>query len=227
MRMPRIARTVAVDYPHHVTQRGNNRINVFFEDEDRRFYFKTLKRYSEKYRLEIWAYCLMANHVHLLVLPRAEDSLARGIGLANMVYTQYLNRKFGNSGRVWQNRFFSCAVERETYLWSVARYIEKNPVKAGISTSAEDYPWSSARAHLLGHADYMLSGEEWLHGTARSEYREFFKQENEETEKSIRQRTSSGRPLGGDEFVDLLEFKFGYMLRLGRRGRPRTKDMGK
>ena len=227
MRMPRIARSVAVDYPHHVTQRGNNRAVVFLDDEDRWFYFNILKRYSDKYKLEIWAYCLMGNHVHLLVVPREENSLARGIGLTNMIYTQHLNRRLSNSGRVWQNRFFSCAVEKDSYLWSVARYIERNPVKAGILERAEDYPWSSARAHLFGYTDHLLSGETWLRDTERNEYGEFFKQDSEEVEKTIRQRTSNGRPLGGDKFVELLEHKSGYMLKLGKKGRPKKETAEK
>jgi putative transposase len=169
----------------------------------------------------------MGNHVHLLVVPREDNSLARGIGLTNMVYTQYLNRRLDNSGRVWQNRFFSCAVETDTYLWSVARYIERNPAKAGIVENAEEYPWSSARAHLLGHTDQLLSGETWLSETERGEYREFFGQDNGEVEKTIRQRTSNGRPLGGDKFVELLECKYGYMLKIGKKGRPRKDNAEK
>jgi putative transposase len=225
--MPRIARSVAVDYPHHVTQRGNNRATVFYDDEDHWFYVNTLKRYSQKYKLEIWAYCIMGNHVHLLAVPREDTSLAKGIGLTNMVYTQYLNGRLGNSGRVWQNRFFSCAVEKDSYLWSVARYIERNPVKAGILENAEEYRWSSARAHLLGHDDQLLSGEKWLSETEKNDYSGFFREDSEEVEKTIRQRTSSGRPLGGDEFVDLLERKYGYMLRLGKKGRPKKETLGK
>ncbi len=162
MCMPRIARSVAVGYPHHVMQRGNNRATVFFDDEDHLFDVNTLKRNSQKYKTEIWSYCLMGNHVHLLAVSREGTSSAKGICLTNVVYTQYLNRRLGNSGRVWQNRFFSCAVEKDTYLWSVARYIEKNPVKAGMLEKAEEYPWSAARAHLLSRDDSLLSGEEWL-----------------------------------------------------------------
>jgi len=219
--MPRIARSVAVEYPHHITQRGNNRTTVFFDEEDHLFYINTLKRYSQKYKLEIWAYCLMGNHVHLLAVPREDTSLARGIGLTNMVYTQYLNRKHGNSGRVWQNRFFSCAVEKGTYLWSVARYIERNPVKAGILEKAEKYRWSSARAHLLNRTDQLLSGVQWLTEAERNHYKVFFEEDNEEVEKTIRQRTSDGRPLGGDEFICFLECKYGQKLKVGNKGRPK------
>ena len=98
----------------------------------------------------------MDNHVHLLVVPATETALARGIGLSNQVYTQYLNRKLSRSGRIRQNRFFSCVVEQELYLWSVARYIERNPLKAGLAERAEDYRWSSAKAHLSGADDAVL-----------------------------------------------------------------------
>ena len=121
--MPRIARIIAPGYPHHVTQRGNNRATVFFDDEDRQTYLDIFANYAEKHSLQVWAYCLMENHIHLLVVPGSEESLARGVGLTNQVYTQYLNRKLGQSGRVWQNRFFSCIVDSQEYLWSVARYI--------------------------------------------------------------------------------------------------------
>jgi len=221
--MPRIARSVAVGYPHHVTQRGNNRGTVFFDDEDRWFYFNTLKRYSQKYKLEIWAYCLMGNHVHLLAVPGEDSSLAKGIGLTNMIYTQYLNRRLGNSGRVWQNRFFSCAVERETYLWSVARYIERNPVKAGMVEKTVQYRWSSAQAHLSGCADQLLCGEQWLVDEERKAYSEYLEEDCEEVEKTIRQKTSNGRPLGRDDFIDLLEYRCGQKLRVRKKGRPKKE----
>jgi putative transposase len=116
--MPRIARIVATGYPHHVTQRGNNRTTVFFDDEDRQTYLKLLSLYSQKNHLRIWAYCLMNNHIHLLAVPETEIALARGIGLTNQVYTQYLNRKLRQSGRIWQNRFFSCVIDNDQYLWA-------------------------------------------------------------------------------------------------------------
>src|SRR3972149_9149638 len=120
--MPRIARVCAINYPHHVTQRGNNKEAVFFDDEDKAFYLKTLGAYSKKRGFEIWAYCLMTNHVHILAVPKQEESLARGIGGTNLVYTQYINRKYKRSGRLWQNRFFSCVIEQEGYLLGVMRY---------------------------------------------------------------------------------------------------------
>ena len=123
--MPRIARVTAIGYPHHITQRGNNKSVVFFDDDDRRFYLAMLKRYAESCGLKLWTYCLMSNHVHLLAVPEHEHSLARGIGGVNLVYTQYVNRKYKQSGRLWQNRFFSTVVEEDQYLLAVARYIER------------------------------------------------------------------------------------------------------
>lgn len=219
--MPRIARAVAIDYPHHITQRGNNRCDVFFDDEDRKFYCDTLIRYSRKYHLEIWSYCMMTNHVHLLAVPRREDSLSRGIGITNLLYTQYLNRKLGNSGRVWQNRFFSCAVESDAYLWSVVRYIVRNPVKAGLVPAAELYRWSSASAHISGAFDSALSAVSWLAAEQREQFREFLIMPSEEEDSLIRKKTTTGRPLGTDSFVDMLEYKIACSLRLKPRGRPK------
>ncbi len=104
--MARIARVIGVGIPHHVTQRGNNRNDVFFSESDRSHYLRTLVRYCDEFKLKVWAYCLMTNHVHLLVVPEQEYSLAQGIGRTNLVYTQYINLKHKRTGRLWQNRFF-------------------------------------------------------------------------------------------------------------------------
>jgi putative transposase len=218
--MPRIARIIATGYPHHITQRGNNRATVFFDDDDRKTYLKLLAAYAEKHHFQIWGYCLMGNHIHLLAVPEAENSLARGIGLTNQVYTQYLNRKMDQSGRIWQNRFFSCVVENDRYLWAVARYIERNPIKAGLVKYAEAYHWSSAKAHLTGASDNLLSATSWLSPQEQSAYAEFVIAEDDETDHAIRRATRTGRPFGSDNFVDLLEFQLQQPLKARRRGRP-------
>lgn len=220
--MPRIARIIATDYPHHVTQRGNNRAPVFFDDEDRQTYLKLLSGYALKYSLQIWAYCLMDNHIHLLVVPQNEDSLARGIGLTNQVYTQYLNRKRNQSGRIWQNRFFSCVVESDQYLWAVARYIELNPIKVGLTNKAEEYLWSSAAAHLAGAADQLLSGDTWLDPLEREAYGAFLRECDEESNNAIRKATRTGRPFGSEVFIDNLEVQLNQSLRPKKPGRPRN-----
>jgi len=203
--MPRIARVFAVNYPHHITQRGNNKETVFFDDKDKEFYLKTLVRYSHEKALEIWAYCLMNNHVHILAVPKKADSLARGIGGINLIYTQYINRKHKRSGRLWQNRFYSTIVEKEPYLWAVARYIELNPVRAKIAIRPEDYPWSSAKAHVTGVRDNILSGK-WL---------------EEKEINLIRKTTSTGRHLGRDKFIKSIEKILDREILPKKAGRPR------
>jgi len=221
--MPRIARVCAVGYPHHITQRGNNKERAFFDDEDRRFYLDLLQRYKEKYEMEILAYCLMGNHVHVLVVPEKETSLARGIGGTNLLYTQYINRKYKRSGRLWQNRFFSTIVEEERYLWAVMRYIEKNPVRARVVKRAEDYEWSSARAHILGIQDELLSDESRFSEREVKSYREFFSGEDEEINGAIRRATSTGRPLGSERFIKKLERVLGRDIIPKKGGRPKKK----
>ena len=223
--MPRIARIVAPGYPHHITQRGNNRATVFFDDEDRRTYLKLLTTYAPKHSLRVWAYCLMANHIHLLAVPETETALARGIGLTNQVYTQYLNRKLAQSGRVWQNRFFSCVVGNEQYLWAVARYIERNPLKAGLAERPEAYRWSSARAHLTEADDAVLGSASWLTPTEKNAYSKFVLAEDEKMNEAIRKATRTGRPFGSEWFVEMLESQVQQTLRPNKVGRPR-KEIG-
>ena len=221
--MPRIARIIAPGYPHHITQRGNNRATVFFDNEDRQTYLKLLAGYAHKHALQIWAYCLMDNHVHLLIVPETETALARGIGLTNQVYTQYLNRKLNQSGRIWQNRFFSCVVENEQYLWAVARYIERNPLKVGLAKNAEDYPWSSAKAHLTGSDDPVLSSPSWLDPPERNAYAGFVFAEDIAMDDGIRRATRTGRPFGSESFIDMLELRLDQTLRPRKAGRPRKE----
>jgi putative transposase len=223
--MPRIARIVAPGYPHHITQRGNNRAPVFFDDEDRQTYLKLLAGYGRKHAFKVWAYCLMDNHVHLLAVPGTETALARGIGLTNQVYTQYLNRKLCQSGRIWQNRFYSCVVENGQYLWAVARYIERNPLKVGLAERAEDYRWSSAKAHLTGGKDPVLGALSiWLHPSERTAYAEFLLAEDVEMDEEIRKATRTGRPFGSEGFINMLEFRLKRVLKPKSVGRPPKKN---
>lgn len=225
--MPRIARIIVTNYPHHITQRGNNRATVFFDDEDRQTYLRLLSANAKKYHMQIWGYCLMDNHIHLLAVPETETALARGIGMTNMMYTQYFNRKMQQSGRIWQNRFFSCVLESDQYLWAVARYIECNPLKAGMVDCAESYPWSSARAHITGTKDPLLHKPDWLSGKSRGAYVEFVRAadaapDDEKIDNAIRKATRTGRPCGSEPFIDKLELQLQQPLRPGKPGRPRN-----
>ena len=154
--MARLARTVAVGFPYHVTHRGNRREDIFFRDEDRRRYLELLRQYSAANGLQIWAYCLMTNHVHLLAVPGGPDALARGVGLTHRRHAQAINIAQGWTGHLWEHRFYSTALD-EAHLWAAVKYIETNPVRAGLVGRAEEYGWSSARAHALGEADPLLS----------------------------------------------------------------------
>ena len=193
--MPRNSRVVAIGYPHHITQRGNNREPVFFDDEDRWAYLDFLSHYTQKYQVDIWAYCLMTNHIHLLAAPNELKGLARGVGLTNMMYTQHVNRKYYRSGRVWQNRFFSSVVDTDSYQWAVARYVENNPVTAGMVDVAEDFVWSSAQYHVEGKPDPLLKTPSWLDTAERYDYKKFLLEDGRQMAKTIEQATRNGRPI--------------------------------
>ena len=197
--MLRNSRVVAIGYPHHITQRGNNREPVFFDDEDRWAYLDVLSHYTQKYQVDIWAYCLMTNHIHLLAAPNEPLGLARGVGLANMTYTQHVNRKYHRSGRIWQSRFFSSVVDTDNYLWGVARYIENNPVTAGMVDGAEAFEWSSARHHVQEKFDPLIKKPSWLDPADRVAYQKFLTEDNKRMDKMIEQATRNGRPICGPE----------------------------
>ena len=222
--MPRIARVVAVGLPHHVVQRGNNRDRVFFSDDDRRFYLWNLAEYCGKHGFSVWAYCLMDNHVHFLGVPEQEESLARSFGGTNLVYTQRVNREQHRSGRLWQNRFFSCPVDRDSYLLPVLRYIEQNPVRAGLVKQAWDHAWSSAKSHMTGAPDPLLDVPDWLTEQLQTTgYKKYLMQTSPDEEAEVRSKTRTGRPLGGTGFTAVLESKLCRGLTARRAGRPRRK----
>ena len=144
--MPRLARTVFARVPHHITQRGNRREDVFFTEDDRKAYLNWLLEYCDQYSVDILAYCLMTNHVHIVAVPGTEDSLQRVLKPLHMRYAQRINRAHGWKGHVWQGRFFSSPLD-EVYVWAAVRYVERNPVRAKMVRKAENYPWSSAAGH--------------------------------------------------------------------------------
>ena len=155
--MPRIARTVAPDYPHHVTQRGNYQQPVFDEEDDFCQYLKWLQEYSKKYALKIWAYCLMTNHVHFVCIPEQEDSLAR---TPFEILTIFQSKKKLKS-HLWQGRFYSCTLD-EKHLYAAVRYVETNPVRSGIVRKPQRYKWSSGRSHINMEENFVLSQDCYL-----------------------------------------------------------------
>src|SRR3989304_3592865 len=147
--MSRIARAVALGFPHHIVQRGNNREKVFLNKEDKEKYLSLLKKYSGKWDSPILAYCLMSNHVHLLTRPTKNESLCKMMQGITLCYTQYINRTYKRTGRLWESRYHSSIVDKEKYLWAVARYIEQNPVRVKIvmKASIKEEEINSIRNH--------------------------------------------------------------------------------
>lgn len=217
--MARIARVIATGLPHHVTQRGNRCQQTFFCDEDYQEYIALMAEWCGKCGVQIWAYCLMPNHVHLIAVPFAEDSLARAIGEAHRRYTRRINFRENWRGHLWQERFASFPLD-ETYLLASARYVEMNPVAAHLAVRPEEYPWSSARAHLAGEDDQLAKVEPLL--AIVGNWREFLSLSDEEELKLLRRHERSGRPLGNDNFVDRIEADLTRMLRPLKRG-PKPK----
>jgi len=191
--MLRIMRIVVAGVPYHVTQRGNRGETVFFSDRDRLAYLLLLGEYSTRYGLDILAYCLMPNHVHLVVLPKSEKALAETLKPVHALHAQQINWRHNLTGRLWQGRFFSCALD-ETHLCRAVRYVELNPVRAGMVTRATDHVWSSARTHcgmrarsLLSDVSIFMSIDDWAGWLDEG-------QDPREVE-SLREHTRSGRPL--------------------------------
>ncbi len=201
IRMPRIPRVVVPGLPHHVTQRGNRREDVFFCDADRRKYLELVLEYSLQFGLEVLAYCIMTNHIHLVCVPLLATSLAKVFKPVHSRYAQYFNKRLGICGRLWQDRFFSCPME-EDHLWAAIRYVERNPVRAGMVAKAEDYPWSSAPAHCGLGLDPILSSLPELRPAQTANWSSWLAgSEDEDLLARIRLHTRTGRPIGDEQFL--------------------------
>ena len=219
--MARMPRIVVPGYPHHVTQRGNRRQRTFFCDDDYRCYIELLSAYTEQANTEIWAYCLMPNHVHLVMVPDHEDGLRAALGEAHRHYTRHINFRHKWRGHLWQERFHSFLMD-ETYLLATVRYVERNPVAASLCESAGQWPWSSARAHLQGQDDELVRVKPMLDRI--SDWHTYLMDDVEHHHAdSIRRNTRTGRPLGTAEFIENLEQLTGKPLAPRRPGRKPSK----
>jgi len=219
--MARFPRVVVVDVPHHVTQRGNARQAILATDADRTIYLELLREYSQLHGLLLMGYCLMTNHVHLVAVPRRPESLAHSLKHAHGRYAAYWNVRQRSSGHVWQGRFYSCPLD-EGHLWAALRYVELNPVRAGMVTTADEWPWSSAGAHCgLAGFNPMLEMERWRRRWTAEEWRAFLAAAGSEEEVAmLRRATHTGRPLGKPEFVAALEEQTMRPLAPRKGGRP-------
>jgi len=226
--MPRIARTVFGGLPHHITQRGNRREDVFFTDEDRQFYLRYLEKYCQIHGVKVLAYCLMTNHVHLILVPEKEDSLQRVLKPLHMRYAQYINRQHEWSGHLWQGRFFSSPLD-DAYLWFCVRYVERNPVRAGMVEFAENYPWSSAAAHCGLKLETLLTieNEHWNIFNGVEDWSDWLNNiESDEQLKVVRRNVQKNLPCGSELFIENLEKMAGNILRYRAVGRPMKEEKG-
>lgn len=219
--MARIARVVAPGFPHHITQRGNRRQQTFFHDEDYQAYIRLMAEWCSRLKVEIWAYCLMPNHMHLIANPESEDGLRRAIGEAHRRYTRAINFREGWRGHLWQGRFASFPMD-ESYLLAAARYVELNPVRAKLVDRPDAYKWSSAAAHLEGRDDELVKVSPLL--SLVPNWREFLSVTAPEHQtEALRRHERTGRPLGADGFVDKLEKALGRVLHRRKPG-PQKKS---
>jgi REP-associated tyrosine transposase len=215
--MPRLARAVVPDCPHHITQRGNRRQQTFFGTDDYLLYMALTAEWCHRCRVDIWAYCLMPNHVHLIAVPATPEGLGRAIGEAHRRYTREVNRREGWRGYLWQGRFASFMMD-DRYTLAAARYIELNPVRAGLVPHAADYAWSSARAHLVGRDDGLVATAPLLARVGN--WSAFLGADADlDVADRFRKHETTGRPLGSDAFVDHLEDLLKRELRPRKPGR--------
>ena len=222
--MPRQSRIVVPDQPHHVTQRGNRRAPIFFEPGDQAVYLNLLARETRRRDVAVWAYCLMHNHVHLILTPRTTDALGLAVGEAHRRYTNFVNARAGWTGHLFQSRFASVAMD-EAHLLAAARYVSLNPVRARLVERAEDWAWSSVRAHLAGVDDALVTERPLL--DREPEFARLLSETDDDDPQrfeALRRAEMTGRPAGDANFVAAIERTLGRIVTCRGRGRPAKAD---
>lgn len=222
--MPRIARLVAIGLPHHITQRGNYRQNVFQDDQDYYKYIRWIQEYSIKHELSVLAYCLMQNHVHFIAIPNREESLSKVFNTAHMRYSQYFNKKLRIKGHLWQGRFYSCVLD-EPHLIAALRYVERNPVRAKLVEKPWEWKWSSAAFHIdRGGFLIRLENISKFMDVSFDSWKQYIcSGEDEKFNQNLRKHTLTGRPFGTVMFAQALEKRFERKLLALPRGRPKSE----
>ena len=210
--MARLARMVVAGLPHHVTQRGNRREPIFFEDGDQDIYRDLLAEQTRKAGVEVWAYCLMPNHVHLILSPTRADGLGLAVGEAHRRYTNFINARGRWTGHLFQSRFASVAMD-DMHLLAAVSYVSLNPVRAGLTQHAADWPWSSVRAHLTEKDDGLVMVRPVLDRV--SCFSDLLLEDRDEAFAALRRAEGTGGPIGTAEFVTGLERVLGR--RIARR----------
>ena len=222
--MPRKARVVFPNIPHHITQRGNRRQRIFFSEDDYAFYLTCIREFAARYQVSILAYCLMTNHVHHILVPSTTDGLHKMLKASHASYAHRINKRFDWTGHLWQARFFSSPLD-EDYLLTAVRYVELNPVRANMVDIAEEYKWSSAHHHVVGDSDTVLDrSNPWntkLPGCKA--WRTYLQDEDLKSQEFLRCHLLQNKPCGAVEFIKKLEQLSGCNLGYNTRGRPRKK----
>ena len=220
--MARLARVVIPGHPHHVTQRGNGRARTFFGDSDYALYRDLLAENCHAAEVEVWAWCLMPNHVHLILVPSDPDGLRRALARVHRTYAGTIQARRKRSGHFWQGRFGAVAMDEE-HLAAALRYVSLNPVRARLVQRAQDWRWSSVRAHLRGKDDGITELK-----PINDRFPDFADLLAVEPETDLfaglRAAESVGRPLGDDRFLARLERRTGRALKPAKRGRKPAKD---
>lgn len=219
--MARMARVVIPGVPHHVVQRGNRRMDVFFGDDDYRTYLRLVSTFARKSDTAIWAYCLMPNHVHLILVPSHADGLRGTLAEAHRIYAREINRREEWQGHLWQERFYSYPMS-DDHLLHAARYIELNPVTAKMVRSPTEWPWSSARAHLVGSDDGIVTTRPLLERVG--DWQAILAERMDpDAREMLEKHLQTGRPVGDTDFVERLEALTGRRLRPAKRGRKSSR----
>ncbi|HHH38327.1 MAG TPA: transposase [Sedimenticola sp.] len=226
--MPRRARHYVPGLPYHIVQRGNNREACFIQPENYHFYLELWQDISQRYDVAVHAYCLMTNHIHFLCTPGRATAISQTMKVVGSRYAQYFNRKYQRTGTLWEGRHRASLVQSEKYFLTCSRYIELNPVRAGIVKRPEEYRWSSYGANAWGdscwltpHHEYLMLGRDVEERTFA--YREIFRSLlSAEDLHLIRRAAHYCQPVGDDRFRVQIEEKYGVVLGQMRRGRPRS-----
>lgn len=220
--MARLPRLVLPGIPHHVTQRGNRRERTFFEEGDYALYLDLLADAASRAGVEIWSYCLMPNHVHIIAVPQDVDGLRRTFRYVHRHYTGYVNARLRVTGHLWQGRFSSVAMD-EAHLVTALRYVALNPVRARLVPRAEDWRWSSVRAHLAGKDDHVVTVAPAIERV--EDFAAFLGEAFDEalSYAALRKAESVGRPVGSPEWLEDMEQRTGLTLRPGKRG-PKKRE---
>ncbi len=230
--MPRKARVLMPRCPHHIVQRGHNRNAVFLADQDYRFYLENLREWKTELGIKLYAWCLMTNHIHIVAEPGADAAvLSQLMKRINGRQAAYVNKLEGRSGALWEGRYKASPIQRDEYLLRCCRYVELNPVRAGMVSSPAAYPWSSYRERIFGQGGSMLDEDTCYIGLGKTDeqrkrcYRAFVENGVPESEKRFFGESVSRNQLTGNRrFIDEVERRLG--LRVERRGRGRPANEG-